>query len=1058
MIALDLINNLALLAVLTVASGFIGDRSLKRPWDRALQGVLFGCVAVVGMLHPFSLGEGLIFDGRSVMISLCGLFFGPLAALIAAAITLAGRACLGGVGLTMGALVIAESAAFGLLFHYRWAGRGTQVSLRMLLLLGLLVHGAMVLLMLLLPYERVYAVVKLVGPSVMLIYPLATVLIGKVLCDQRERVRYTAELQSSREELKTMLYSIGDGIISTDAEGRIRQLNPVAERLLGWSEAEAQGKRCSDVLRLANEETREPVPCPIALALRDGRKVELAERSLLLARDGREFPITDSAAPMIDRGGAVSGAVLVFRDQTAERAAQRAVQVERDNLHAIMTASPVAILVMDESACVTDANPAAERMFGRKRSQLNDCSCGTFLGCANPRGEVACGQTAFCSSCVLRASLREVFATGGLISDRELEYAQAEADGDRRRWLLFSVAPVVLGGKRYALVALSDMTRHRQTEAALKRIEWMLSKKPARPESERRAPAESEGGPDQAPGRLIQASVSRQMLASIVSEFLDLLGTASAILEADGSCAYKQIESGWCRLMAASPLSDAQCGLPADWQACSGAAIAAQGPAEVDCQSGLKLYAVPILMRGCAIGTIGFAYGDPATDPARLRALADRLNVDFAALLREAQSYDTRPPYIIEMAKGRLQTAAWLIGSFAEARKAEAEHLELETQFRHSQKMEAVGRLAGGVAHDFNNILQGVIGYGELLAERLPERGEQQEFAREIVAGGKRAAALTRQLLAFSRQQAGDPRVLDLNEAVAASLAMLRRLMGEDVELCWGPAPQRCLVSVDPSQLEQLLANLAVNSRDAIDGVGRVTISTQAVDVQEAAAAGAPACKPGRYVQLTFSDTGCGMPPSVMEHLFEPFFTTKARGRGTGLGLATVYGIVEQSGGAISVSSAPGEGTTFKIYFPEQAPAGAVAEPHKPCSEQPEAKKVVLIVDDEESLLRTARYLLEGLGYAVLSADSPKEAIRLAQSHPGEIHVLLTDVVMPGMSGRDLWLQLESLRPHVKCIYMSGYTANIIAQRGAFSANARFLQKPFTKAALANKLREVLAS
>jgi PAS domain S-box-containing protein len=1074
MIILDLINNLALLTALTVLSGFIGERCRQRLWNQLLQGLLFGGVAVIGMLRPLVLGPGLIFDGRSVMISLCGLFFGPLSVVIAGAITIAGRVWLGGVGQTMGVLVILASGALGLAFHHRLAGKDEDVSSRLLLCVGLLVHASMILLMFTLPYEVCCVTMSTLFLPVIIGYPLATVLIGKVLADQRARVRFTAALQSNREELRTTLYSIGDGVVTADGEGRLRQLNPEAEKLLGWTEAEACGKHYGEVFRLVGEKTRDVVENPIERVLREGRIIGLANHTLLLARDGREIPIADSGAPIRNKEGELTGVVLVFRDQSAERAAQRTLQVERDNLRAIMKASPVAIIVLDESECVKDANPAAERLFGRRLSELSDRSCGAFLGCCNPSPDAACGHTANCPSCTLRNTLHEVLATGQCVYDREMEYVCLGQGAERRRWLLFSMVEVALDGSRYLLAALSDLTRYRQTEEALKRIEWMLSKKPPKPEAERALASGAAGGEDgecSSSGGRIGTSVGREMLANIVSEYLDLLGTAFAIHEADGSCVFKRSESGWCRLLdrgmcvrreTAARAQDVAagsllCGQLA-WEACSKEAMASRAPAELGCLCGMRLYAVPILMRGDVIGAICFIYGDPTRDPARIRLLADEYRLDYDELLREAYAYDARPPYIIEMAKGRLQTSAWLIGSLAEARQAEAEHAKLEAQFRHSQKMEAIGRLAGGVAHDFNNILQGIIGYGELLVERLPEADESQEFAREIVVEGKRAATLTRQLLAFARKQASDPKVLDLNEAVVATLKMLRRLLGEDIELRWVPATERCLVKVDPSQLEQILANLAVNSRDAIDGVGRITLETQTVTLDEAESALIPGCRPGRYVLLLFSDDGCGMDQTVMEHLFEPFFTTKVRGRGTGLGLATVYGIVDQSGGLISVTSEPGKGTAFKIYLPEQA-ADHVEAVAMPLGDlQPTGTETVLIVDDEETLLRSARRILEGLGYTVLAAGSPEEAIRVAQSYHQEIHVLLTDVVMPGMSGRDLWLRLEALRPRMKCVFMSGYTANIIAQRGTLNAGVRFLQKPFTKAALAHKLREALTS
>jgi PAS domain S-box-containing protein len=1069
---IDLIYNLALLALLTVFSGFLQNRFRRPLGEQVLQGLLFGSVVVIGMLRPLTLGPGVFFDGRSVMLSLCGLFFGPVSVAIAAALAALCRVLLGGSGLLMGLLVIAASSAFGLVFHYRQARQGAEVSVAALLGLGALVHVVMVALMVTLPAAIMPSVFARVAPPVLLVYPLATVLIGKVLGDQRERKRYLAELQESREELRTTLYSIGDGIITTDARGRVQQLNPVAERLLGWTEREAAGRPYGEVFRIVNEKTREVVENPVERVLRDGRIVELTNHTLLLARDGNEYPIADSGAPIRNKRGEIIGVVLVFRDQSSERAAQRSVQAERDNLRAIMTASPVAIIVVDGALVVTDANPAAERLFGRRLAELGERSCGEFLGCSNCGPEAHCGQTDRCPSCLLFSALRDVLASGRPVYDREMQTLLSGSGAKRMCWIRFSIEAVMLDGRRHALVAMNDFTQHRQTEEALRKIEWMLSKRPRPAPTEPGSDAETGRSGDEAAG-VIGRSVGRETLESIVSEHLNLLGTATVIREANGRIAFRGVESGWCRLMAQA--ADAMQRMPDDeraripagmrchlegWARCAREAVAARAPADIECFGGIRLYAVPIFVRGEVVGTISISYGDPSRDPEVVRPFAEACHLCCEDLIREAWAYDSRPPYIIEMAKSRLCDSAWLIGSLVEARQAEEEHAKLEAQFRHSQKMEAIGRLAGGVAHDFNNILQAILGYGELLLEQLAEPGENREFAREIVAESKRAASLTRQLLAFARKQEIDPKVINLNEEIAATLKMLRRLLSEDIELVWQPdAKAACLVKMDPSQLDQVLANLVINARDAIAGVGQVTVETMRVAVDESFGALAPDCKPGPYVRLSVSDNGCGMDRATLERLFEPFFTTKELGKGTGLGLATVYGIIRQNHGFINVHSEPGEGSSFNIYLPaEEAAENASDADSARRAGMPAGAGTVLIVDDEESLLRSGRRILEGLGYTVLSAGSPTEALRLSESCAQEIDLLLTDMVMPGMSGRDLWLKLAPLRPRMKCVFMSGYTANIIAQRNSFDKGVSFLQKPFTKAALAEKIQDVLGT
>ncbi|MCR4407477.1 MAG: PAS domain S-box protein [Anaerolineae bacterium] len=391
-----------------------------------------------------------------------------------------------------------------------------------------------------------------------------------------------------------------------------------------------------------------------------------------------------------------------------------------------------------------------------------------------------------------------------------------------------------------------------------------------------------------------------------------------------------------------------------------------------------------------------------------------------------------------------------------ERKRAEEEREKLEAQLRQAQKMEAVGRLAGGVAHDFNNMLTTILGYADLALREVSPESPLHDDLLEIVKAAQRSADLTRQLLAFARRQTVNPIVLDLNDAVSGLLKMLRRLIGEDIDLIWMPGHDLWPVKIDPSQVDQLLANLAVNARDAITGVGKITIETHNVVLDEAYCVDHVDFLPGEYVMLAVSDTGVGMSKEVLEHLFEPFFTTKEVGKGTGLGLATVYGIVKQNDGFINVYSEPGQGTTFKIYLPRSEAQSVEIPAEKTAEPLWGGRETVLIVEDEKAILDIGERVLEGLGYTVLVARSPNEAIRLAEEHVGDIHLLITDVVMPEMNGRDLAEQLTSIRPGIKCLYMSGYTANVIAQRGVLNEGVCFIQKPFSAMSLAVKVREAL--
>jgi two-component system cell cycle sensor histidine kinase/response regulator CckA len=385
------------------------------------------------------------------------------------------------------------------------------------------------------------------------------------------------------------------------------------------------------------------------------------------------------------------------------------------------------------------------------------------------------------------------------------------------------------------------------------------------------------------------------------------------------------------------------------------------------------------------------------------------------------------------------------------------ERKRLEEQFRQAQKMEAVGLLAGGIAHDFNNLLTAINGFARLIQSRLAPDDPCYELTGKILGAGQRAADLVRQLLTFSRKQVIEPRVLDLNDAVVNMDKMLRRVIGEDIELETFPAPDLWPVKVDPTQIEQVIVNLAVNARDAMSYGGTLIIETANVTLDQDYAHQHAEATPGEHVLLAISDTGIGMSGEVQAHIFEPFFTTKEVGKGTGLGLATVYGVVKQSGGHIQVHSEEGDGTTFKIYLPR---AEEVVAPLPQYDHQagvvPRGTETVLLVEDAPAVRDMTARVLRQQGYTVLEAGNGEEALRQAQEHPGDIHLLLTDVVMPRISGKALADRMSTICPEAKVLFTSGYTGNVILHQGAPGPSTPFIQKPFSPEKLAHKVREVL--
>ncbi len=405
--------------------------------------------------------------------------------------------------------------------------------------------------------------------------------------------------------------------------------------------------------------------------------------------------------------------------------------------------------------------------------------------------------------------------------------------------------------------------------------------------------------------------------------------------------------------------------------------------------------------------------------------------------------------------KGK-QVRTFEFRDISDQKQAESEKEKLQAQLLQAQKMESVGRLAGGVAHDFNNMLGVILGHAELVLERTEENSDICSDLKEIQSAAQRSADLTKQLLTFARKQIIEPKILNLNQTVKQMITLLQRLIGEDIDLIWKPCEALWPVKMDPSQIDQILANLCVNARDAIAGVGKLTIETGMVRFDEAYCNNHAGFIPGDFVLLGVSDDGSGMDKKTLSNLFEPFFTTKEMGKGTGLGLATVYGIVKQNKGFVNVYSEPGQGTTFRIYLPREVSADEIPGVIQPENPVPTGDETILLVEDEPAILNMVKMMLERKGYSVLSAATPTKAIDMANAHADKINLLMTDVVMPEMNGRDLARKLSSLYPGLKTLFMSGYTANVIAHQGVLDDGVAFIQKPFSLADLAGKVREVL--
>ena len=704
---LNLINNIALLVSLSIVHTLI-----MRRWKQGtltyqiLSGLVFGAVVVVGMMNPLRLIPGIIFDGRSIIISIAGLFGGPITAVITVALTAAYRLWIGGVGTVMGISVISESAALGVAYHYLRRRRPEALRPAYLYLFGMLVHLVMLLLTLTLPGGVSGPVFYQIAVPVIVIFPVATLLVCMLFLDQESRLKAEEGLRRSEEKYRELVENVNSIIVRWTPNGVITFVNEYGLRFFGYAEPEIIGQRLIGTILPETEAT------------------------------GRNL------AEMIQN-------IVEDPDRYADN--------ENENL----------------------------------------CREG------------------------------------------------------RRVW-----------------------------------VRW------------------------------------------------------------------------------------------------------------------------------------------------RNRAVTDD--------------------------QGRTVEILSVGNDVSERKRMEADHERLEDQLRQSQKMEAVGLLAGGVAHDLNNLLSPILGYGEMLIVDADLQDKQRHDIAQIVEAGERARDLVRQLMAFGRKQTLEVKALNLNDVISAFANLLRRTLREDIDVSLRLAPGLRLVRADRGQIEQVLMNLAVNAQDAMPAGGDLIIETNEVYLDQEYALRHPDLSPGQYVALTVSDTGAGMDPLTQARIFEPFFTTKAMGKGAGLGLATVYGIITQHGGNVSVHSEPGKGTTFNAYLPAIDSDAIPSSPPRNESQRTGGSETILVAEDDPTVRTMACLMLGRLGYQVLTGETPEKCLQLGEGSDGKVDLLLTDVVMPGMSGKELHTRLRQTCPGLKVLFMSGYTADIMADRGVLGEDIEFIQKPFTQQALAQKVRQAL--
>ncbi|MFW6139100.1 MAG: PAS domain S-box protein, partial [Spirochaetota bacterium] len=771
-----------------------------------------------------------------------------------------------------------------------------------------------------------------------------------------------SELRESRERYRVTLMSVGDGVIASDAEGRVELVNPVAERLTGYSQKEALGKQLDQVFHTINEHSRAGVENPVARVLREGIVVGLGNHTLLIARDGTERPVVDSGAPIRNEQGDITGVVLVFRDQSAERAAQKKLQEQMERSQQYLDTAGVMIVALDRNGKVELINKKGCEILGFSEKEITGKNWFEHFIPEHSRERI-----------------RKLFQQRITDQTDMEEYGEDSVltkNGEERLIAWHNTAVRDQSGAVVSILCSgNDITEHRAAEKALQ-------------ESEKKYRSLYNSIRD----AILVADTDRNII-DCNAAFAELFGyTLEEIRGKKTRYVYENDEE---------------------------------------------------------FKAMGKEISDHRGDPGFL------YTVHYRKKSGEVFPGETNVFYLRDD-RGEIKGFIGLMRDITERKQAEADREKLQAQLLQAQKMESVGRLAGGIAHDFNNMLSVILGHTELELMRADPSDPLYTRLKEIQRASQRSAELTRQLLGFARKQTVEPRVLDLNETVEGMLTMMHRLIGENIDLVWMPDDDLWEVEMDPAQIDQILANLCINARDAIQDVGKVTIEIKNVVLDQDYCSKHAGFIPGQYVMLAVSDNGCGMDRETLAHLFEPFFTTKDFGEGTGLGLATVYGIVKQNNGFINVYSEPGQGTTFRIYLPRYA--GKTKQTTKEAQPEKAAggAETILLVEDEPTILELGRVMLEELGYSVYTAGTPGQAIQLAQEHINEIHLLVTDTVMPEMNGRDLARRIQSINPKIKCMFMSGYTANVVAHQGVLDEGAHFLQKPFTMHTLARKVREVL--
>lgn len=955
--ALGLINNVALLLVLCLLSEMLGFRLQERKTiiRQILTGIVLGAIGLAIMSSPWTFGQGVVFDTRSVLLVISGFFFGSIPVIIAVLMTGIFRFITGGAGVWTGLAVIVTSGVIGLCWRRCRPHKNQKPSITELYLLGIVVHVVMLGCFFILPWQFALDVLSKISLPVMILYPIATAILGNLMVMSEKRRQYDKNLRESEERYRELVENANSIILRMDSKGQVRFFNEFAQKFFGYAPHEIIGRNVvGTIVPETNSAGRDLLSMITNIGLQP--QLYMTNENENVRKDGSRIWIAWTNKPFYDATGRVSEILCVGHDITERRRIEKELQKSESQHRSILQTAMDGFWLVDLQGRLLNVNAAYCQMSGYTSQEL----LGIWISELVAEGTQA----------DIDADIQKVISQG---RNRFLSRHRHKTG----KILDMEISVQYKSPNEYITVFLRDITEQRRAEAEL--IESSQRLKLA-----------------VASGKLgIWDWNVKDNIMVWDDRMFELYGITPDIFPSNIEAWTSGIH-------------------PDDKQRALDECDAAI--------EGLKKFNTTFRVLH-PDGTVKF-----------LKANAMVIRDDAGKAVR-------------------------MIGinrDITDRRRADEENKKLQNQLQQAQKMEAVGHLAGGVAHDYNNMLGVILGHAEMALEGLDNDHPLSNDLKIIQDAAQRSADITRQLLAFARKQTIAPRMTDINPSVEGMLRMLQRLIGENIALVLKPGYGLWKVKIDASQLDQIIANLCVNARDAISDVGTITIETSNCVFDEEYCKKNVFFTAGDYVLLTVSDTGCGMDNATLEHIFEPFFTTKNIGKGSGLGLATVYGIVKQNNGFINAYSELGQGTTFKVYLPryisntDQDEIKEVAKPVKGGTE------TILLVEDEPTILDMTTKMLQRLGYSVIAMGSPGKAIQAVEDSGVKIHLLITDLVMPEMNGKELSEKLLLRQPELQILFMSGYTANVIAHSGVLDDGVYFLQKPFSKKDLAAKIRMTL--